>query len=675
MNVTCIIRRAAPLLAALCVGLLVLLMLRPASSPGPSPAALTAAASDLPPVNAQPTVIALLAKARKLRAYLNAAASTSSTTNLHPSGLLRFVGMEPGWSLGTIRRDMPVTSGARQYVLDHRAAWGLSNPRIDVDVLRHRSLPGRDIVRLQQTYGGIPVFAAQLVVHLADGAEVTCISADPGMVFHALDAASLPLNPKVSAKEASAQAFAEMLQRNPVAKFADPVPGDARLIVYAPEVLGFNGDAELAWDIRIESLADSPVPAAARWIVSAENGETINRFELLHTALSRKVYDWNSMTAAPATVTRDNGAGATGNAEVDNAYEFIGQVYNFYSTRFGRDSFNGGGAGIDANVRVCSATQCPWPNANSGTGLGAMNFGAGFVTDDIVAHEFAHKVTEYESGLLYQNASGAINESLSDIFGELFDQSNTGLVPSGTDGSAQLWLIGEDRPAGAMRNMRSPATAPFSHPDRMTHENFRPPVTYPRGAAGSPDNNDDGGVHTNSGVGNKLCFLLCDGESFNGRTIIPLGSVLTLALFYEVNTNILTPGSDWLDLNFAIRQAAINIGVSLAGRTELGKACDAVEINHARHTMHMDAATNAPEKIGIPEVSGNRGPFTTLAAGLAGAGTGGTLKIKGNAGPINVSRGYTITQSVTLGAYDTFIAVSGATGTPVPPAPVILQAP
>src|SRR6185295_273879 len=99
--------------------------------------------------------------------------------------------------------------------------------------------------------------------------------------------------------------------------------------------------------------------------------------------------------------------------------------------------------------------------------------------------------------------------------------------PGGTDTAASRWLIGEDLAGGAIRSMSNPSLAPFSDPDRMTSSNFKPAVTYPRGTPGSPDNNDQGGVHSNSGVGNKLCFLLCDGGVFNGQNIIALGDNMT----------------------------------------------------------------------------------------------------------------------------------------------------
>lgn len=631
------------------------------------------AAPPTPPLEAQPAVTSLLTQVRQLRADPAATPGTAWMLQLHPSGVLRSIGMEPGWSLGTIRNDLPVPSAVRDYLIQHRDAWGLANPRADLAVLRHRTIAPRDVVRLQQTYGGIPVFAAQLVAHVRDASEVTCVVADAALNFSALDAAPLPLVPQVDATDASMRVLAEMLRSHPEAKFDDPDPASARLVVYAPEVLGMNGDAELAWDIEIASRADSPESAAARWIVSAVDGATLNYFNNLHTALSRRIFDFASSTGAPnLQPVRVEGGAAVGIAEVNNAYDFIGQTYNFYSTLHGRDSFDGAGARIDANVRVCQATQCPWTNANSGSETGAMNFGTGYVTDDIVAHEFTHKVTQYESGLLYQNASGAIDESLCDIWGELLDQSNSALTPSGTDTVAVRWLLGEDRaPGGAVRDMRNPPAR--NDPDRISSAFYQAPVTFPRGSG--PSNNDNGGVHSNSGVGNKLCYLLCDGDTFNGLTITALGNNNTLALFYEANTNLLTPASDWLDLNFALRQAAINLGYFSLARANIGAACDAVEINQARHTVHLDISTNAPNKIGIPEVSGDYGPFTTLPTGIVGAGVGGTLKIQGAAGPVQVPANFTFTQPMTIRTYDAIRSVTGTAVTNIPPVPVTILVP
>ena len=114
-------------------------------------------------------------------------------------------------------------------------------------------------------------------------------------------------------------------------------------------------------------------------------------------------------------------------------------------------------------------------------------------------------MTERESNLIYWGESGAINEALSDIFGEFVDLTNTG----GNDGSSVRWLIGEDLPGGAIRSMSDPTI-----------------YWIPTGASartGTRASEDNRGVHYNSGVANKLAFLLTDGGSFNGQTVTGQG--------------------------------------------------------------------------------------------------------------------------------------------------------
>src|SRR5262249_1374284 len=138
-----------------------------------------------------------------------------------------------------------------------------------------------------------------------------------------------------------------------------------------------------------------------------------------------------------------------------------------------------------------------------------MYFGAGKVAEDVTAHELTHGVTAAESGLLYENASGAINESFSDVWGEFVQLENN-------PGPASIrWLIGEDLQAGGLRSMKNPPL--FNHPDRLGSPLYRPPVQVP------DNSNDDGWVHFNSGINNKLCYLLTDGDSFNGYTVTGMG--------------------------------------------------------------------------------------------------------------------------------------------------------
>jgi hypothetical protein len=192
------------------------------------------------------------------------------------------------------------------------------------------------------------------------------------------------------------------------------------------------------------------------------------------------------------------------------------------------------------------------------------------LADDVVAHELTHGVTQYESNLFYYYQSGAINESLSDVWGEYYDQTN-GL---GTDTAGVKWLLGEDVSGyGAIRSMIYPPA--FGDPDSMTSPNYN---TYPY----FDDNWDNGGVHSNSGVNNKAVYLMVDGGSFNGQTITALGWTKVGAIYYEVQSKLLTSGSDYSDLYYALQQACTNLigkkGIVAGDCTQVKNAADAVEM-------------------------------------------------------------------------------------------------
>ena len=146
-----------------------------------------------------------------------------------------------------------------------------------------------------------------------------------------------------------------------------------------------------------------------------------------------------------------------------------------------------------------------------------MVYGTGFaVADDVVAHELGHGVTQNTAGLIYWFQSGAINESMSDVIGELVDLADA----TGNDAPEVRWLLGEDlspRAGGVARDMADPTA--FGQPDHTasTLYDF------------APDYDDNGGVHTNSGVPNKTAYLVVDGTAgepggaFNGAAFPGIG--------------------------------------------------------------------------------------------------------------------------------------------------------
>jgi len=247
--------------------------------------------------------------------------------------------------------------------------------------------------------------------------------------------------------------------------------------------------------------------------------------------------------------------------DADYAFLYALDAYNFFYNHFNRRSLDNADMAIISSVHYGNNFEnALWSGAQ-------MVYGDGYsAADDVVVHELTHGVNQYEADLFYYYQSGAIRESLSDIWGELYDQQN-GL---GNDAEGVKWQIGEDLPDGVLRNMSDPPE--FGDPDKMTSAN------YYTGA------NDDGGVHTNSGVNNKAAYLMVDGGSFNDKTITSIGADKTLAIYYEVLTNLLTSGADYADLYNALYQGCLNLvggpsGIVLENCQQVRNAADAVEMN------------------------------------------------------------------------------------------------
>ncbi len=161
---------------------------------------------------------------------------------------------------------------------------------------------------------------------------------------------------------------------------------------------------------------------------------------------------------------------------------------------------------------------------------------------DIVGHELAHGITFHSSGLLYQNHSGALNESFSDIFGYLIEHNITGNTSWGT--ATEIFIHPE---GNSLRDLSNPPL--YSDPDRIFGPFYVAETSY--------DNpnpfNDYGGVHTNSGIPNKVFYLLVEGGTHYGWEIEPLNDDIDISreiaaeLVFTWNTQYLSATDDFWD--------------------------------------------------------------------------------------------------------------------------------
>lgn len=188
---------------------------------------------------------------------------------------------------------------------------------------------------------------------------------------------------------------------------------------------------------------------------------------------------------------------------------------------------------------------------------------------DVTAHEITHGVTAHTSDLIYQDESGAMNESYSDIFGTI--------VSNFPEPDVTKWNfeIGEDleNPPQPLRDMSNPAR--FGQPDKMS--DFRHPVDE----FGRP--RDHGGVHTNSGIHNKAAFNVLMATLADGTRAFTPDQVS--AMFYIALTQVLAPTSGFSDSRRGVISAARSLfrndpqAVLDAKVAALGKAFSAVGIN------------------------------------------------------------------------------------------------
>lgn len=494
------------------------------------------------------------------------ATSENLRINKTHDGLIRFVGA-PSENSFLVKRTVGQTPEAKanDFLREMRNAFIQPSELVAFEVNRIKNGMGRDYIKFRQIYSGLPVFGGEINVQVSRTGGVECALSTLMTNSLPLDSGKVSVKPSITKEQSKKIAIKLMGEENPDIALSTSEP---ELVIYDPSILGISGPVQLVWLMVVSD--DSSIDVSEQILVNAQDGMVALRYTLIKTAKNRQIYDSNNTTADPGTLMRSEGQAASGNADVDNAYTYFGDTYDFYYTNHGRDSIDNAGYTLSATVRFCrSGYTCPYQNAYwNGS---RMYFGQGFTAaDDVVGHELTHGVTQYESNLIYAYEPGAINESFSDMWGEWIDQSNTG----GTDTEAVKWLIGEDVPVyGAARDMADPPA--FGDPDRMRSAN------YYVGAA------DNGGVHYNSGVGNKLCYLLTDGDTFNGHTVSGMGIAATADLFYECQTNLLTTASDYRDLYSVLTQAAVNLDLSQTDRDNIEEACQAVEINQVIYTTHF----------------------------------------------------------------------------------------
>ncbi|MFM9945432.1 MAG: M4 family metallopeptidase [Bacteroidia bacterium] len=219
----------------------------------------------------------------------------------------------------------------------------------------------------------------------------------------------------------------------------------------------------------------------------------------LHDSL-RKIFTWDKKTTTGGSywefVDKDNSFTSNNSKSGVAAHYGIGIAYDYYKTKWGRNSYDGAGAKLINRVHYgVNYDNAFWNGVNMtyGDGDGADN--GPCVSQDWVGHEITHGYTEKTANLVYQGEPGALNEAWSDIMAMLIENY----------GGDKDWLIFEDantlsNPNDNERDMSNPSNGRIPQPD-----------TYKGTHWASTTGGDNGGVHGNSGVANFWFYLLSEG--------------------------------------------------------------------------------------------------------------------------------------------------------------------
>ncbi|MBL0385339.1 peptidase M4 family protein [Tumebacillus sp. ITR2] len=425
---------------------------------------------------------------------------------------------------------------------------------------------GTSHTKLNNVINGIEVFGQQMIVHENAG-EVSGITG----TYKAL----VPTATKASIE--SSTAVDKALAETGVTPEGYQLTGAlAAQLVYLP----VGNQAVLTYKVSVNALGDTPVNSDV--FVNAVDGsitKVINKVEnvvgtgigvlgdtkSINTTLKSGAYYLEDTTKPMTGIIRtrdmknrtslmydmtdaDNVWNTTTQRAAVDAQFYAGQVYDWYKNNVNRNSIDDNGMTLDSLVHYSKNYNNAFWNGTymvygDGDGVQFRNF-SGAV--DVIGHELTHGVTEKTSGLVYQDQSGALNESWSDAMGAVIEGKN--------------WLMGEDIciPGGgytAFRSMQDPTI--YGDPDNMS----KYVVTT----------SDNGGVHTNSGIPNKAFYNFA--TAIGSRTIA--GKV-----WYQADRDYMTSTTDFSGARAATLQAVAALyGSTSSYYTALQSAWTNVGVN------------------------------------------------------------------------------------------------
>ena len=294
--------------------------------------------------------------------------------------------------------------------------------------------------------------------------------------------------------------------------------------------LATSGNPDLAEAAgRTLSLTQSMGAFRAQLSTGAPSAATVKR-----EGRRRQIFDCKGFNDLPGGLVRsETDTTPDRDKAVNEAFDHAGTTWDFYKTIFGREFVDGNGKTLVSSVHYSQKYDNAFWNGQQmvygdGDGVIFQRFTAAL---DVIAHELTHGVTQFTAQLAYHDQSGALNESMSDVFGSMVKQWALGQTVTQAD-----WLIGAAIMAPgfkgrALRDMANPGTA-FDDPNLGRDTQPGHMRDYVQTEA------DNGGVHTNSGIPSRAFVLAA--KAIGGNSWEKAGKI-----WYVTLTQRLTADGDF----------------------------------------------------------------------------------------------------------------------------------
>jgi bacillolysin len=537
------------------------------------------------------------------------------------TGLPSFIISSRDNTVARISPKKDIHAACDEYLHELKPELGIKRADVGFAVRHSKSDQQNNIhVRLTQQYKNIPVYGAEVVLHFNAAGEGESFNGH----YYAIET-DIDVAPAISKQSAVASVSDHLSRKTPhrsltaserkLVQYEEP---EATLCIYQDKglvktfVLAYHvvscPSLHHRWEYFVDAVTgkilhqfesacsvDGPATASAADL----NGVTQTVKSYLKGTTYYMVDTSRPMFNAAGSVLPDEPVGGIFTIDMNNtfgantaarhitssnntwsvpkavsAHANAAFAYEYFRTKHNRNAIDGNGGTIISLVNVPDENGQPMDNAywngkciSYGNGSEAFKPLAGAI--DVAGHEMTHGVVENTANLEYQGESGAINESMADIFGSMMDPGD--------------WLIGEDIvklsafPSGALRSMSNPhnggtsLSSPGYQPSHM-NESYK----------GSEDN---GGVHINSGIPNNAFY----------RYATAITREKAAAVFYKALDNYLTKSSKFIDLRLAVIKAAGDLyGPASNEVTQAGVAFDAVGIIAGQPGNYTEILTGNP---------------------------------------------------------------------------------